>query len=216
MTVARKSPDVERSRGAKSTQNRDPEALELGRTIRRLRTEAGLTLSELSETAGVSKSLISAIELGRAAPSISTLRGVCHSLGVPLAQLFLGGDPDGSQDRDATGRRVVVRKPERRRLRRSGSYYELLTPDVNRKVEFLWAEFEGGVGAPPESGAYVAHPGEENVLCLSGSVVFNIDGREFKLAEGDSISFDCSVPHRLDNPSRSKTALVIAISPPSF
>lgn len=215
MAVAN-SMEGDRSNGEKSTQPRDRDMLELGKTIRRLRTDAGLTLSELSETAGVSKSLISAIELGRAAPSISTLRGVCHGLGVPLAQLFLGGDSDGGQDRDATGRRVIVRKPDRRRLRRSGSFYELLTPDVNRTVEFLWAEFEAGAGAPPETGEYVAHPGEENVLCLSGSVVFNIDGREFELKEGDSISFDCSVPHRLDNPSRSKVALVIAITPPTF
>lgn len=196
----------------------DPEAVELGATIRALRTEAGLTLEQLAARVGVSRSMVSAIELGRASPSVGTLRGIAGALGVPIATLFTGVGGGDTADLDRFGRRLVVRRGERKRLlaRRSNVYYELLTPDVNRQVEFLWGEFEPGSGAPPEPGAFAAHAGEESVVCIEGTVVFLVDGREYVLGEGDSISFDCSVPHRLDNRSDRRATAVIAITPATW
>jgi uncharacterized cupin superfamily protein len=43
-----------------------------------------------------------------------------------------------------------------------------------------------------------------------------VDGEEHVLAEGDSISFDCSLPHRIENRSGERAESVVAITPPSF
>ena len=197
----------------------DPLSRSLGAKIRSLRKEAGLTLEALAAVAGVSRSLISAIERGHASPSISTLRGIAAGVGVPVAELFMGDEDAAGPDRDPPfGPRIVTRREERKRLVSgpSGAHYELLTPDVKRQIEFLLVEFEPATGVPTEPAAHVAHVGEENALCLEGNVVFTIDGTEFLVRAGDSISFDCSVPHRLDNRAAVKATLVFAISPPGF
>jgi quercetin dioxygenase-like cupin family protein len=62
----------------------------------------------------------------------------------------------------------------------------------------------------------MAHPGEENAVCLEGSVVVTIDGQDFVLNEGDSISFDSGRPHQVENRTDERAVLVSAITPPSF
>jgi transcriptional regulator with XRE-family HTH domain len=190
---------------------------ELGATLRALRRRDGRTVEQLARDAGVSRSLVSAVELGRAAPSLGTLRRIAKALEVPMAALFVE-DHTPTDQPDSLESRTVVRREARKRIatRRSGIAYELLTPDVNRNVEFFWAEFEQLASAPPGDNEYTAHRGEENALCLVGSVVFTIGTREFTLGEGDSISFDCSVPHRLENRGAGRATVIFAISPPSF
>lgn len=196
----------------------DEEAVELGGKIRDLRTGAGLSLGSLAEKVGVSRSLISQIERGVASPSLTTLRRVAGALGVPVAALFLGPDEASSGESDRFGRRLVVRAGERKRLyvQRADVSYKLLTPDVDRKIEFISAEIDPGACVPAEEGTHAAHPGEENVLCASGSVTFIIANEEFHLDPGDSISFDCSVPHRMENRGETTAELVCAVTPPTF
>ena len=189
--------------------------LEVGRKIRARRQQAGLTLQRLASAVGVSPSLISQVERGRASPSITTLRRIAAALEVPIAALFLGDQAPSPGETDRMGKRLVVRRPERKRLHvpRSKIGYELLTPDLNRKVEFLWIQYEPGSVTHP---APMAHPGEENAVCLEGSVVVTIDGQDFVLNKGDSISFDSGRPHRVENRTNKRAVLVSAITPPSF
>jgi transcriptional regulator with XRE-family HTH domain len=191
------------------------EALELGRAIRVLRLERALTLSAVAQAASVSPSLISQVERGLATPSISTLRRIAGSLGVPIAALFLGDGGASDGESDSAGRRLVVRRDERKGLHvpRSKVVYELLTPDLNRKVEFIWIEYEPGAVTHPEP---MSHPGEENAVCLEGSVVVIIEEQEFVLSEGDSISFESGRPHQVENRSNDRAVLVSAITPPAF
>jgi quercetin dioxygenase-like cupin family protein len=109
----------------------------------------------------------------------------------------------------------VVRRHERKGLHvpRSKVVYELLTPDLNRKVEFIWIEYEPGSVTHPEP---MSHPGEENAICLEGSVVVIIEGQEFVLNEGDSISFESGRPHQVENRSNERAILISAITPPAF
>jgi transcriptional regulator with XRE-family HTH domain len=193
----------------------EEEALELGREIRALRLQAGLTLQSLAGAAGVSQSLISQIERGLASPSITTLRRIAASLNVPIAALFLGSAEASDGETDTLRRRLVVRRDERKGLHvpRSKIVYELLTPDLNRRIEFLWIEYEPGAVTRP---APMSHQGEENAICLEGSVVVTIDEQEFVLNEGDSISFDSGRPHQVENRTGERAVLVSAITPPAF
>jgi transcriptional regulator with XRE-family HTH domain/cation transport regulator ChaB len=114
----------------------DQEAIELGLKIRALRKSALLSARQLAEQIGVSRSLIAQIERGAASPSLTTLRRIADRLGVPVAALFLDSDEAASGDCDRTGRQLVVRADQRRRLhtRHTNVTYMLLTPDVNRKM----------------------------------------------------------------------------------
>ena len=62
----------------------------IGAKIRLLRTKRGLTLKQVANKTALSVSLISQIELGKSAASISTLHKLSGALGVKLAQLFEG------------------------------------------------------------------------------------------------------------------------------
>src|SRR5579862_8827639 len=121
--------------------------LELGQRIRSLRLASGLTLEAVATAAGVSRSLISQVERGRSSPSISTLRRIAAALRVPVASFFPGDGEDSAGATDRFGRRLVVRGHQRKSLRGpggSGVSYSLLTPDLNRNIEFLWIEYSPG------------------------------------------------------------------------
>jgi DNA-binding NtrC family response regulator len=62
----------------------------LGSKIRQLRKERNLTLKQLANKTALSVSLISQIELGKSAASVSTLRKLAAALGVTLSHLFDG------------------------------------------------------------------------------------------------------------------------------
>ena len=62
----------------------------LGSKIRQLRKERMLTLKQLANKTSLSVSLISQIELGKSAASVSTLRKLATALGVTMSFLFEG------------------------------------------------------------------------------------------------------------------------------
>ena len=65
----------------------------LGARIRRLRTEQGLSLSELARLSGVSKGYLSQVERSpQARPSAATLFAVARALGTSVSDLFDGSD----------------------------------------------------------------------------------------------------------------------------
>jgi transcriptional regulator with XRE-family HTH domain len=179
--------------------------MSLGSRIRSVRKLRELSSAELAAAAGVSRGLISQIELDRANPSIDTLRRIAAALESPIASFF--------DDAPANG--IVVRSDERRTMRvpRSGLTYQLLTPDLNRRIEFILIELDPGQG-----GARTAygHPGEEAALVLEGQLCVWIGEEEHMLDAGDSISFNSGIPHRVANLGKKKTVLVSAITPPSF
>jgi transcriptional regulator with XRE-family HTH domain len=177
----------------------------IGQRIRTIRTLRGLSSSELARAAGVSRGLISQIELDRANPSIDTLRKIAAALESPIAAFF--------DEKPQSG--LVVRQNERKTLHvpRSGLTYELLTPDLNRQIEFIQIELEPGQGG---SRHRFGHPGEEAALILEGQVHVWIADEEYILDAGDSISFNSGVPHRVANLGKKKAVLVSAITPPSF
>ena len=64
--------------------------LALGKNLRRLREEAGLTQLQLAFDAEVERSRISKIERGHVNPSLLTLATLCHCLKITLPVLFEG------------------------------------------------------------------------------------------------------------------------------
>ena len=62
----------------------------LGARLRTLRKERQLTLKQLAGKTALSVSLISQIELGKSAASVSTLRKLAAALASTLSDLFQG------------------------------------------------------------------------------------------------------------------------------
>ncbi|MEH0827336.1 MULTISPECIES: helix-turn-helix domain-containing protein [Micromonospora] len=70
----------------------DRGAREVGLRIRSLRTERGISLSELARLAGVGKATLSGLENGVRNPRLETLYAITAQLGVPLTAVLATPD----------------------------------------------------------------------------------------------------------------------------
>ncbi|MNR25381.1 DNA-binding transcriptional repressor PuuR [compost metagenome] len=54
----------------------------------------------------------------------------------------------------------------------------------------------------------VAHSGDEFVYVLSGTVTYQVSGRDYVLAAGDSLHFDPQQKHAIRNDNNSSTEVI--------
>jgi len=62
---------------------------EIGRRMRRIRQEKGLSAQEVARKAGISRSFYTLLEGGRRRLSVAHIEKIASALGVPLAQLLV-------------------------------------------------------------------------------------------------------------------------------
>ncbi len=195
---------------------RRPDYPQIGDQLRERRRTLGLSLRDLAERLGVSPSLISQIERGRANPSVSTLYALVGELDVSLDELLFserrptdGGEPGesaattpGTAEEQglapaATG--PVQPAASRQHIRlASGVIWERLTTVSEPGVEFLYVIYEVG-GASSQDDAFQRHAGHEWGYVISGELQVTIGFDEYLLEPGDAISIDSRIPHRLTN-----------------
>ncbi len=71
----------------------DDAAVDVGARVRALRTERGLSLSELARRAAIGKATLSGLEGGTRNPTLDTLYALTAALGLPLTALVAGPGP---------------------------------------------------------------------------------------------------------------------------
>jgi transcriptional regulator with XRE-family HTH domain len=84
---------------------------EVGPRLRRLRTQRNVTLVELSEATGISKSTLSRLESGQRKPSLELLLPISIAHQVPLDELVGApkvGDPRIRMEPTKQGDRTIV------------------------------------------------------------------------------------------------------------
>ncbi|WP_028547166.1 cupin domain-containing protein [Paenibacillus taiwanensis] len=159
--------------------------MNIGATIRAIRKQRKMTIPQLCECTGLSKGFISNVENNRTSPSIATLESIANSLKVPLPYLLL----------HQTQRMQVVRKADR---------VQTTMPGIdNLKVELLCdrRDMRMMICEMPPGGTTGAntHIGEECHVVISGKILIEqAEDREI-LEQGDSFSWNASVPHTVTN-----------------
>lgn len=196
------------SRGSRSLA--DLEYAEIGDRLREARRGRGLSLRALADQLGVSPSLISQVETGRARPSVSTLYAIVTRLDISLDDLlFLDGratspsPPERPGGSNAAGEAQpsgpVQRASGRKAIRlASGVVWERLTTTSDPDLEFLYVTYEVGGASSPEDG-FQRHGGREWGFVLSGTLGVTIGFDDYQLGAGDAVSLDSTMPHRLYN-----------------
>jgi transcriptional regulator with XRE-family HTH domain len=185
----------------------------VGQRLRAERERHGLSLRELARRLAISPSALSQIETGRSRPSVGTLYAIVTELEISLDELFGSarvGDPGGALAGAAasaaggtgeSGASLVQRRDSRKGLDlESGVRWERLTPTSEPDADFLHVVYEVG-GASSRPGTHMRHMGREYGLVLSGRlrVTIGFDEEQYELGPGDSIAFESSRPHRLEN-----------------
>lgn len=179
--------------------------MQLGYRIRTRRQEAKLSLRELAEQVGLTASFLSQIERDLASPSIDSLRKISDALEVPIFHFLV--EPDGKNP--------VVRHNQRLKLTRPDSNlsYELLIPDLNRKMEAVLVEREPG-------DEKIAEPlrvhTEEFIYVLQGQLEIHLSDREYVLGPGDTIYFEGPLLQRIATRGDQTLRFISVITPPVF
>lgn len=195
--------------------SRQDRLLALGGEIRALRRERGLSAGALARRCGVSPSLISQVERGLTAPSLEVLWAIAQALEVPMGTFFQPAAVESAGSATGASTRVaVVRADRRKRLGLTPSLtYQLLSPDLQHRIELIWAEFAPGEEGPLEP---FVHAGEEQMVVIQGEMHVWIGEEVWVLGPGDAITFDSAIPHRAGNRGEVPAVVIAAITPPSF
>jgi len=187
-------------RNRDATRAFEPDYPEVGERLRERRRARGLSLRALAERLGVSPSLISQIERGRARPSVSTLFALVTELDASLDELLFSDERPSSLAASSESRPSPVQAAATRHHIRlaSGVVWERLTTTSQPGVEFLFVVYDvGGASSPGDT--YQSHSGYEWGYVISGVLEVIIGFDRYVLQPGDAVSLDSSVPHRLAN-----------------
>jgi len=180
-----------------------------GERIRALREMQKLTLKRVAYSVGISESLLSQIERNKVSPSIDTLIRIADALGVDMEHLF----KDYRQQRTVS----ILRKENRSRLEKDGVVYEqlsrLIDGETETAMEIVLLELSPGCR---KGSSQYGHRGKEVGILLEGEVDLLYGGTSYRLQEGDSISFDSTIPHTLINQSNAQAKAIWIMSPPKL
>ncbi len=174
----------------------------LGTNLRRLRTRRGLSIERLADKSGVSRAMISQIELGQSSPTINVVWKLSTALGLPFSALIGAGSSNGTSVVRGASSTVLTSKDGSFRSR------ALFAPNVGRRVEFYELRLAGG--AVEHADAHAAGT-LENLVVTAGSLEIDVAGSTHRLETADSILFAAEVPHSYRNPGRSDAVMYLVM-----
>ena len=169
----------------------------VGPRLRAARLQRDTTLTQLSETTGISISTLSRLESGQRRATLELLLPLTRALQVPLDSLL---DEPASTDP-----RVHPKPVERNGMtmlpltRRPGGLqaYKMILPS----------------GWPAGERELRTHEGYEWLYVLNGRFVLHLGSQELVLTPGEVVEFDTHVPHLLSNPGPAPVELLALFGP---
>ncbi|WP_326770458.1 XRE family transcriptional regulator (plasmid) [Streptomyces sp. NBC_01591] len=160
-----------------------------GEVLRRLRTQRGMSLRQVSAECGLSVSFLAALERGEtdiALERLSRLAGVFgHDVGS-----FLGF----SRGR-ATPSVFPLQSQERLERAPGVTYHVLRSPELGYQV--ITADFQPGSGLSEE----LQHEGTDLIVMTRGTLVARYNGVDHELRAGDCVQWSAGYPHTFRNDS---------------
>lgn len=181
----------------------------IGSAMRSLRKQQGLSLRDVSEMTGFSISFLSLVERGKSSLALTSLQKCARALGTDASHFFTiardGHDPGAAH---------VCRQPGDVEISTGGErvYHPLGSRAFHRALEpILVTTAPSGVIEP-----VFAHEGEEFAYVLSGELVFIVGGAEHRLAAGDSIHYQSTVPHSFYNDTDQPAESLWVLTPRLF
>lgn len=161
----------------------------LGDRVSQLRQLQAMTLEQLAAASGVSRSMLSQIERGRANPTLAVTQRIAQTFGISIGELV--DDPTVSANID------VVRGDDPGTLFRTDAECELrtLSPlQLEKNIEFYAVRLEPGAAL-----ASAAHfEGTREMLTVEKGLAEIIVGHShITLHEGDTGHYRADLPHTI-------------------
>lgn len=189
------------ARGAAPAFTQDPHRLRpagdrsleaaIGRELRALRRQQGLTVAALAAATGLSAGMLSKIENGLTAPSLATLQALGHALSAPVTAFFRGYEERREVQHVRAGQHVETV----RRGTRAGHQYHLLGHIGSNASGVVMEPYLITLTAQSDVFPTFQHDGIELLYMLEGAIAYRHGDRLFRLEPGDSLIFDADAPH---------------------
>ncbi|MGX5773889.1 helix-turn-helix domain-containing protein [Methylorubrum zatmanii] len=161
----------------------------IGLRIREARNTRNMTLQSLAAASGLSTSMLSLVERGRASPSIGSLIVIASALGITMSEL-VASEPTPDE-------KLVVRAGEPPAIETAQHVIRrLMRDDRARGVTVAVNEYQPRTGSNDRP---VTHSGFEYGYVLEGRLTVEVDGAVYILNPGDLISYLSQRPHRIWN-----------------
>lgn len=161
--------------------------MDIGIKIKKIRILQNLTLQELSEKCGCSKSMLSKIENSAANPSIATLSKIAKALQIKMSVL-LDEEDMGTCVYTAAG----SLRPEAFITSEHGYVFAPLASNY-LDSSMMPLLIRGNIHDVQEH--CVTHNGEEFIMMLKGEMIFHVGGVDHHMKPGDSLYFSSLEKH---------------------
>ncbi len=179
------------------------EGINVGRRLRLLRTDRGLSIRALAEISGLNVNTLSLIENGRTSPSVNTIQQLARALNVPITAFFETSAPKKEVIYQKNGNRPAA-------VFSYGSLEDLASGLASDHAQ----PFIVTLKPKAESGATpIVHTGQELIYCLEGRIRYWIGDESYDLDAGDSLVFQAYLPHRWLNPGDAPARALLILCP---
>lgn len=170
--------------------------------FRRAREEAGLTLRQLAQRAGVSASTIQKVERGKIVPTVAVMVRMADALNRRPSS-FIEED-----EQPLTDVRLVP-SGSGRLIGKAGApvrFEQIAEPLRNPKMEAFRVTVEPGGRSGDDP---IRYRGEEIVICTRGTLVFEMKGEAYCLGPGDVLHFKGDIAHTWRNPGPEEAEMIM-------
>jgi transcriptional regulator with XRE-family HTH domain len=174
----------------------------IGRQLRRLRLQLGVSLAHVAESVGISVGFLSALERSQMSASVGTLRKLARFYKTNILDFFDPAEASGRQV-SADERKILEAGP--------GVRMELLAWGDTVMEPHLFR-----IAPKAGSGESYSHEGEEFLYVLRGELQISVEEKQYRLKAGDSFYFESSSPHHWLNPGHSESLILWVNTPPTF
>ena len=177
--------------------------IDVGRCLRGLRAQRGLSMRALAEQSGLNVNTLSLIENGKTSPSVATLQMLAFALESPITAFFETG---------ASKNEIAYHKASQRPKAAfaHGTLEDLGAGMISHGAEPFLVVLEPHANSGP---VHIVHTGREFVFCLEGLLAYMIEDQEYLLEPGDSLLFEAHLPHRWQNAGAALTRSLLVFCP---
>ena len=174
----------------------------IANNLRKIRENRSLSLDQLSELTGVSKSMLRQIETGRSSPTIATIWKIANGLRVSFTGLLR---------KPVVQAEVRTFRGEKPLTAESGHYrlFQLIPFDPQQSFETYYVEIDPGTvfsGEPHEGDVY------EYVFVYKGRLQISVDGKKFKINKNKFLQFQANCPHEYKCLGKKMASAIMQIS----
>jgi transcriptional regulator with XRE-family HTH domain len=172
----------------------------IAQSLRRERTRAGLSLSEVAKRAGIAKSTLSQLEAASGNPSVETLWALGVALEVPFSRLVEPARPAVQVIRAGEGPAVFSERADY-----VATLLASCPPNARRDLYLITAE----PGPARESDPHMPGVVEHVVLC-AGRARLGPSDDPVEIGPGDYIAYPGDLPHIFEALEAATTSVLVS------